>query len=95
MLDILLKAFQTTSLDFEGKFYRFRGTPVVIAPLQKPHPPLWYGAVGPEGVDWPAQHAMNIATNALTPADARDHRSLPRAMAGGGPRSGRACRSSA
>jgi len=68
VLDILLKAFETRSLDFEGKFYRFKGTPIVIAPLQKPHPPLWYGAVGPEGVDWPAQQAMNIATNALTPA---------------------------
>ncbi len=68
VLDILLKAFQTQSLDHEGKFYRFKGTPIVIAPLQKPYPPLWYGVLGPEGVDWPAQHAMNIATNALVPA---------------------------
>jgi alkanesulfonate monooxygenase SsuD/methylene tetrahydromethanopterin reductase-like flavin-dependent oxidoreductase (luciferase family) len=68
VLDVLLKAFQTTSLDHEGKFYRFKATPIVIAPLQRPYPPLWYGAVGPEGVGWPAQHAMNIATNALTPA---------------------------
>ena len=65
VLDILLKAFQTQSLDHEGKFYRFKGTPIVIAPLQRPHPPLWYGVLAPEGVDWPAQHAMNIATNAL------------------------------
>ena len=68
VLDVLLKAFQTDSLDHEGKFYRFKATPIVIAPLQKPHPPLWYGAVGPEGVDWPAEHAMNIGTNALPPA---------------------------
>jgi alkanesulfonate monooxygenase SsuD/methylene tetrahydromethanopterin reductase-like flavin-dependent oxidoreductase (luciferase family) len=67
VLDILLKGFQSQALDYEGKFYRFKGTPIVIAPLQKPHPPLWYGVLGPEGVDWPAQHAMNIATNALTP----------------------------
>jgi alkanesulfonate monooxygenase SsuD/methylene tetrahydromethanopterin reductase-like flavin-dependent oxidoreductase (luciferase family) len=66
VLEILLKAFQTKSLEHEGKFYRFNATPIVIAPLQQPHPPLWYGAVGPEGIDWPAQHAMN--TNALTPA---------------------------
>jgi alkanesulfonate monooxygenase SsuD/methylene tetrahydromethanopterin reductase-like flavin-dependent oxidoreductase (luciferase family) len=68
VLDILLKAFQTRSLDYDGKFYRFKATPIVIAPLQQPHPPLWYGAVGPEGVDWPAQHGMNVGTNALTPA---------------------------
>lgn len=65
VLAILLKAFQTTSLDYEGKFYRFKGTPIVIAPLQKPHPPLWYGVLTPDSADWPAQHAMNIATNAL------------------------------
>ena len=65
VLDIVLKAFQTQSLDYEGKFYRFKGTPIVVAPLQKPHPPLWYGVLGPESADWPAQHAMNIATNAL------------------------------
>jgi alkanesulfonate monooxygenase SsuD/methylene tetrahydromethanopterin reductase-like flavin-dependent oxidoreductase (luciferase family) len=65
VLDIVLKAFQTQTLDYEGKFHRFKGTPIVIAPLQKPHPPLWYGVLGPESADWPAQHAMNIATNAL------------------------------
>jgi alkanesulfonate monooxygenase SsuD/methylene tetrahydromethanopterin reductase-like flavin-dependent oxidoreductase (luciferase family) len=64
-LEILLKSFETTSLDYEGKFYRFKGTPIVVAPLQRPHPPLWYGVGGPESVDWPAQHQMNIATNAL------------------------------
>jgi alkanesulfonate monooxygenase SsuD/methylene tetrahydromethanopterin reductase-like flavin-dependent oxidoreductase (luciferase family) len=86
VLDIVLKAFQTQTLDYEGKFHRFKGTPIVIAPLQKPHPPLWYGVLGPESADWPAQHAMNIATNAL--ADARNHRPLSRCVAEGGPRSG-------
>jgi len=66
-LDILLKAFATKALDYEGKFYRFKATPIVIEPLQRPYPPLWYGALGPEGVDWPAQNAMNLGTNALTP----------------------------
>lgn len=65
VLDILLKAFQTKSLDYEGKFYRFKAAPIVMAPIQRPYPPLWYGAVGPEGVDWPAKNAMNLATNAL------------------------------
>jgi alkanesulfonate monooxygenase SsuD/methylene tetrahydromethanopterin reductase-like flavin-dependent oxidoreductase (luciferase family) len=68
VLDIVLRAFQTQSLDYEGKFYRFKATPIVIAPMQKPFPPLWYGVLAPEGVDWPAQQAMNIATNALAPA---------------------------
>ena len=64
VFDILMKAFVSTSLDHEGKHYRFKGTPVVIAPVQRPHPPLWYGVGGPESVDTPARHGMNVGTNA-------------------------------
>jgi alkanesulfonate monooxygenase SsuD/methylene tetrahydromethanopterin reductase-like flavin-dependent oxidoreductase (luciferase family) len=64
VFDILMKAFAGGTLDHEGKFYRFKGTPVVIAPVQRPHPPLWYGVGGPESVDTPARHRMNIGTNA-------------------------------
>lgn len=89
--DILTKAFEVASLDYEGKFYRFNGTPIVVTPLQRPHPPLWYGVGGPESVDWPARYRMNIGTNALNPvvrkitdryraqwrAAGRDPRALP------------------
>ena len=68
VLEVLLKGFQSKTIDHDGKLYQFKATPVVIAPFQRPHPPLWYGVLGADGVDWPAQHAMNIATNALTPA---------------------------
>lgn len=64
--DILTKAFAGGSLDYDGKFYRFKGTPIVVTPLQRPHPPFWYGVAGPESVDWPARHRMNIGTNAVT-----------------------------
>jgi alkanesulfonate monooxygenase SsuD/methylene tetrahydromethanopterin reductase-like flavin-dependent oxidoreductase (luciferase family) len=62
-----MKAFETTTLDYEGNFYRFKGTPIVVKPLQRPHPPLWYGVGGPESVDTPARYGMNIGTNALNP----------------------------
>jgi alkanesulfonate monooxygenase SsuD/methylene tetrahydromethanopterin reductase-like flavin-dependent oxidoreductase (luciferase family) len=66
-LDILLKAFAGGTLTHEGKFYRYKDTPIVMSPLQRPHPPMWYGVGGPESVDWPARQKWNIATNALNP----------------------------
>jgi alkanesulfonate monooxygenase SsuD/methylene tetrahydromethanopterin reductase-like flavin-dependent oxidoreductase (luciferase family) len=37
--------------------------PLVLEPLQKPHPPLWYGVGTPENTERPARAGMNIVTN--------------------------------
>ena len=34
-----------------------------MAPLQKPHPPLWYGAHSPESAERAARKGFNIVTN--------------------------------
>jgi alkanesulfonate monooxygenase SsuD/methylene tetrahydromethanopterin reductase-like flavin-dependent oxidoreductase (luciferase family) len=65
-LSVILQALTRPTVDFEGKFFRFRDVPIEMAPVQKPHPPLWYGVSKPEGAVWPAQHKVNIVTN--TPA---------------------------
>jgi alkanesulfonate monooxygenase SsuD/methylene tetrahydromethanopterin reductase-like flavin-dependent oxidoreductase (luciferase family) len=41
-LEVLLRAFGSERLDFEGRFWTFRDVPIVLHPLQQPHPPLWY-----------------------------------------------------
>jgi alkanesulfonate monooxygenase SsuD/methylene tetrahydromethanopterin reductase-like flavin-dependent oxidoreductase (luciferase family) len=66
-LAVILAALTRETVDFEGQFFRFRDVPIEMAPVQKPHPPLWYGVARPEGTAWPAQHKVNIATN--TPAE--------------------------
>jgi len=41
----LMKRLWTESrVDFDGEFYHLRGAAVTPAPLQKPHPPIWFGA---------------------------------------------------
>jgi probable F420-dependent oxidoreductase len=41
----IMKALWTQpSTTFEGDFYRLDGVPMEPKPLQKPHPPLWFGA---------------------------------------------------
>jgi alkanesulfonate monooxygenase SsuD/methylene tetrahydromethanopterin reductase-like flavin-dependent oxidoreductase (luciferase family) len=41
-----------------------------FAPLQKPYPPLWYGAHSPESAERAARKGLNIVTNDM-PANAR------------------------
>jgi alkanesulfonate monooxygenase SsuD/methylene tetrahydromethanopterin reductase-like flavin-dependent oxidoreductase (luciferase family) len=55
-------------LTFEGEFYRFTDVPMVLKPVQKPHPPLWYGLNTPDATQWAAKEQANIAT--LVPAPA-------------------------
>jgi alkanesulfonate monooxygenase SsuD/methylene tetrahydromethanopterin reductase-like flavin-dependent oxidoreductase (luciferase family) len=47
-------------LNFEGKYYRFAKVPMILRPVQHPHPPLWYGVSYPDNADWPAENDVNI-----------------------------------
>ena len=62
--EVLMRGLQNRRLDFEGQFYQFRNIPIEVEPLQKPHPPLWYGAGTPQSVERPAATGMSIVTNA-------------------------------
>jgi alkanesulfonate monooxygenase SsuD/methylene tetrahydromethanopterin reductase-like flavin-dependent oxidoreductase (luciferase family) len=62
-LEVLLRGLTTDELTYEGKYYQFRNVPMELAPLQRPHPPLWYGIGRPDGTVWTAQHKVNIVTN--------------------------------
>ena len=62
-LSIVLAALTGRTLTFEGKFYAFRDVPIELAPVQKPHPPLWYGVSTPDGVPWAARNAVNVVCN--------------------------------
>ena len=57
---VLLKGLTSDELSFEGKFYRFDNVPMVLRPVQRPHPPLWYGVNVPDNAEWPAANDVNI-----------------------------------
>lgn len=65
---VMLKGLDCTELTFAGKFYRFDKVPMVLQPVQRPHPPLWYGVSIPDNADWPAQNDVNIIS--LAPREA-------------------------
>jgi len=62
-LELILKAFTASALTFQGRYDRFENVPMEMAPLQKPHPPLWYGAHSPESAERAARKGFNIVTN--------------------------------
>jgi alkanesulfonate monooxygenase SsuD/methylene tetrahydromethanopterin reductase-like flavin-dependent oxidoreductase (luciferase family) len=64
-LDVLLKGLSSDRLDHAGPFYRFEDVPMVLRPVQRPHPPLWYGAGSPDSIRWCARHGINMVTLAL------------------------------
>jgi alkanesulfonate monooxygenase SsuD/methylene tetrahydromethanopterin reductase-like flavin-dependent oxidoreductase (luciferase family) len=60
---VLMQGLSVDVLDFEGKHFRYRDVPMVLKPVQRPHPPLWYGLVNVEGVPWAAANGVNVLTN--------------------------------
>jgi alkanesulfonate monooxygenase SsuD/methylene tetrahydromethanopterin reductase-like flavin-dependent oxidoreductase (luciferase family) len=57
---LLMKGLMSDELTFEGKNYTFKGVPMLLRPVQKPHPPLWYGLTVPQNAAWPAANDVNV-----------------------------------
>ena len=51
------------SLSFAGEHYNFRDVPIELEPVQRPHPPLWYGLARPEGLPWVVANRVNVVCN--------------------------------
>jgi alkanesulfonate monooxygenase SsuD/methylene tetrahydromethanopterin reductase-like flavin-dependent oxidoreductase (luciferase family) len=63
-LPLVLQGLRGGRLSFAGEFYRFDDVPMELAPLQQPHPQLWYGANNPESAARCARQGMNVVANA-------------------------------
>jgi alkanesulfonate monooxygenase SsuD/methylene tetrahydromethanopterin reductase-like flavin-dependent oxidoreductase (luciferase family) len=61
---VILQAMRERVLNFEGKYYRFKDVPNHLEPLQKPHPPIWYGLSNPESAEFAAANRFNVVSNA-------------------------------
>ena len=60
--EVLMRACATDVLDFDGKFYHFKDFLITAKPLQRPHPPIWYGAPNPEAIGWAAPRGVNVVS---------------------------------
>lgn len=65
-LELILKAFSVDILSFSGEFDAFENVPMEIKPLQRPHPPIYYGAHSADSAERAARKGLNIINNDIT-----------------------------
>jgi len=63
-LDVILAGLRGGPLTFRGRHYRYVNVPLELAPVQRPHPPLWQGVVSPESAARAARAGANVVGNA-------------------------------
>jgi alkanesulfonate monooxygenase SsuD/methylene tetrahydromethanopterin reductase-like flavin-dependent oxidoreductase (luciferase family) len=59
---VLMEAFGKDIVNFDGRFFRYQDYLVQQKPVQRPHPPVWYGAPNPEATGWAAPRAINVVS---------------------------------
>jgi alkanesulfonate monooxygenase SsuD/methylene tetrahydromethanopterin reductase-like flavin-dependent oxidoreductase (luciferase family) len=59
---LILEGLTHKTLTFEGKFFSFKDIPMELEPLQKPHPPMWYGVHSLEAADRAAHQDLNMVS---------------------------------
>jgi alkanesulfonate monooxygenase SsuD/methylene tetrahydromethanopterin reductase-like flavin-dependent oxidoreductase (luciferase family) len=72
--DIFIDAFAcieagltTDSLTYSGPHFSYDNVPIVLRPLQQPHPPFWYGSSNTTGATWAGERGLHFVT--LGPTD--------------------------
>ena len=61
-LEVIRLGLTSDALTYDGEFYKFDHVPMALKPVQRPHPPLWYGISRPETVSWAVANDVNVVT---------------------------------
>jgi alkanesulfonate monooxygenase SsuD/methylene tetrahydromethanopterin reductase-like flavin-dependent oxidoreductase (luciferase family) len=67
-LELIIKGLTEPSLTFHGKHFQFDNVPMELVPLQKPHPPVWYGVHAPESARRAARRRLQVVSLDPVPA---------------------------
>jgi alkanesulfonate monooxygenase SsuD/methylene tetrahydromethanopterin reductase-like flavin-dependent oxidoreductase (luciferase family) len=66
---IVLKAWTSDKLSYQGKYFNYDAIEVLPKPLQAPHPPVWMAATSTSAIDWAARNGFSIL---MDPHSSRD-----------------------
>ncbi len=61
-LALVIEGLTEKTVNFQGAFFSFENVRMELEPLQKPHPPLWYGVHSPESAARAARNGLNIVS---------------------------------
>lgn len=60
--ELILQGLTHPKLNFAGSFFSFKDVPMELEPMQKPHPPLWYGVHSVEAAERAAHQRLNMVS---------------------------------
>ncbi len=60
--EMFLKGLTEKTLTYKGKYFSCENVPMTIEPLQKPHPPMWYGVHSPDSAVRAARQGLNVVS---------------------------------
>ena len=64
-LQLLVKLLSEEEVSADGDFYKFPATTITPRPIQQPHPPIWFAAMTPGGIDYAVSLDMPVLTTPL------------------------------
>ncbi len=59
-VEIVLKAWTSDRLTYDGDYYHFKDVEVLPKPVQEPHPPVWLAASSAESITWAGEQGFSI-----------------------------------
>ena len=59
-LEVVIRGLREQTLSFKGKHFSYHNVPMELSPLQKPHPPLWYGVHANDSAARAARQGLNV-----------------------------------
>jgi alkanesulfonate monooxygenase SsuD/methylene tetrahydromethanopterin reductase-like flavin-dependent oxidoreductase (luciferase family) len=65
-LELIIQGLSKRTLNFRGDFFSFENVPMELEPLQKPHPPIWYGVHSVDSAERAARKGLHVVS--LDPA---------------------------
>lgn len=69
--EIIARSHSGETFDFAGKHLKVEGARLVYPPLQRPHPPIWFGGSSDAAHDLAAEHAETYLSWGEPPAEVR------------------------
>lgn len=61
-LAVVIQGLSARTVSFKGKHYNYDQVPMELGPVQKPHPPLWYGVHANDSAARCAKQGINVVS---------------------------------
>ena len=68
-LELITTLWGEGAQDFNGRYFNAKGAEILPSPVQKPHPPMWFGVKGPKMMELAALYGDGWIPTNITPSD--------------------------